>query len=100
MILDDALRPWLLEVNASPSMSAENAADRAMKAGLLDDTLEVVDMERRHSRVRPGMLDACLGGCWVIGDWCLCVLEILASHARTHTHTHTIRCGCGWGATI
>lgn len=33
IIVDDQLRPWLVEVNASPSLSATTASDRIMKVG-------------------------------------------------------------------
>mmetsp|Transcript_95831 Transcript_95831/g.293072 ORF Transcript_95831/g.293072 Transcript_95831/m.293072 type:complete len:446 (-) Transcript_95831:9-1346(-) len=40
------LKPWLIEVNASPSLTANTADDYAMKFALLDDTLTVLDLER------------------------------------------------------
>ena len=47
ILLDDNLKLWLLEVNASPSLTASNQADYDLKSGLLEDTLHVVDMEGR-----------------------------------------------------
>lgn len=38
---------WLLEVNASPSYLASCPEDYEMKFRLLEDTLNVVDIERR-----------------------------------------------------
>lgn len=35
------------KVNASPSLSAENAADRSLKTQLISDVLDVVDLEGR-----------------------------------------------------
>eukprot|EP00921_Rhytidocystis_pertsovi_P015887 GHVQ01025153.1.p1 GENE.GHVQ01025153.1~~GHVQ01025153.1.p1 ORF type:complete len:416 (-),score=30.71 GHVQ01025153.1:429-1676(-) len=46
VIIDTEMRPWLLEVNASPSLSANTRTDYEMKIGLLDDVLSVVDMEK------------------------------------------------------
>ena len=43
VILDDDMRPWLLEVNASPSMSRENVLDRRIKEALIRDTVALVD---------------------------------------------------------
>lgn len=40
-------RRWLIEVNASPSYLASSREDYEMKFRLLEDTLNVVDMERR-----------------------------------------------------
>jgi tubulin polyglutamylase TTLL9 len=48
VMVDEQLRPWVLEANASPSLSASNAADYALKANLLNDTLNIVDVEGRR----------------------------------------------------
>jgi len=42
MLLDSALKPWLLEVNASPSLSVTTRADRRLKGKLIRDMLAVV----------------------------------------------------------
>lgn len=42
IIIDSALKPWLLEVNASPSLSASTESDRALKLGLISDVLDLV----------------------------------------------------------
>ena len=42
IIVDDALKPWLIEVNASPSLSATTQADRVLKFQLINDTLKCV----------------------------------------------------------
>jgi tubulin polyglutamylase TTLL9 len=47
VMIDDTLKPWLLEVNASPSLSASNQADYDLKFSLLDDMLSVIDMEHK-----------------------------------------------------
>jgi tubulin polyglutamylase TTLL9 len=47
IMIDDKLRPWLLEVNASPSLSANTESDHEIKIGLLDDVLSVLDLEKR-----------------------------------------------------
>ncbi|KAG7260906.1 hypothetical protein CRUP_016564 [Coryphaenoides rupestris] len=47
ILLDDSLKPWLIEVNASPSLAASSQEDYEMKYGLLEDTLHIVDMEGR-----------------------------------------------------
>jgi tubulin polyglutamylase TTLL9 len=40
------LKPWLIEINASPSMTANTPNDYEMKIGLLDDTFTVLDLEK------------------------------------------------------
>ncbi|XP_068186547.1 probable tubulin polyglutamylase TTLL9 [Antennarius striatus] len=47
ILLDENLKPWLLEVNASPSLSASSPEDFKMKCSLLEDMLHIVDMEGR-----------------------------------------------------
>ncbi|KAJ3196180.1 putative tubulin polyglutamylase ttll1 [Irineochytrium annulatum] len=42
IIIDSDLRPWLIEVNASPSLSATTNADRLMKHCLVNDILNIV----------------------------------------------------------
>ncbi|XP_007896737.1 probable tubulin polyglutamylase TTLL1 [Callorhinchus milii] len=42
IIIDDKLKPWLIEVNASPSLSSSTANDRVMKYNLINDTLNIV----------------------------------------------------------
>ncbi|XP_071966876.1 probable tubulin polyglutamylase TTLL9 isoform X4 [Engystomops pustulosus] len=49
ILLDEDLKPWLLEVNASPSLTASSQEDYDLKCRLLEDTLHVVDMEGRLS---------------------------------------------------
>ncbi|KFH10037.1 Tubulin-tyrosine ligase family protein [Toxoplasma gondii MAS] len=43
VLIDTDLRPWLIEVNSSPSMGQEHEADRKVKPGLIEDTLRLVN---------------------------------------------------------
>ncbi|XP_043836655.1 probable tubulin polyglutamylase TTLL9 isoform X3 [Dromiciops gliroides] len=47
ILIDQDLKPWLLEVNASPSLAASSQEDYQLKTCLLEDTLHIVDMEAR-----------------------------------------------------
>lgn len=46
LIIDSDLRPWLLEVNASPSLTANTNEDYAMKTEMLHGMLDIIDMEK------------------------------------------------------
>ena len=47
VMIDDALKPWLIEVNASPSLSANTKEDYQLKCDMLHDCLDIVDVEAR-----------------------------------------------------
>jgi tubulin polyglutamylase TTLL9 len=46
VLIDANLRPWLIECNASPSLTANTPADAELKIGLLDDVFTIIDMEK------------------------------------------------------
>lgn len=43
IMLDDELRPYLLECNRNPALKCETALDRRVKEGLLKDTFAILD---------------------------------------------------------
>mmetsp|Transcript_53274 Transcript_53274/g.126801 ORF Transcript_53274/g.126801 Transcript_53274/m.126801 type:complete len:433 (+) Transcript_53274:86-1384(+) len=47
VMIDDELKPWLIEVNASPSLSSDTTADHELKVGMLEDMTDIVDMEKK-----------------------------------------------------
>ena len=49
VLIDSDLKPWLIEVNASPSLSGSNKEDYALKHDVLTDLLNVVDLEGYNS---------------------------------------------------
>lgn len=42
IIIDDNLKPWLIEVNASPSLTSTTSSDRIMKYRLINDVINIV----------------------------------------------------------
>ena len=42
VLIDANLKPWLIEVNASPSLSTTTEADRQIKMNLINDTFRIV----------------------------------------------------------
>jgi tubulin polyglutamylase TTLL9 len=47
VLIDENLKPWLIEVNASPSLSVENQMDYEAKFMVLNEMLDIVDMEKK-----------------------------------------------------
>ena len=45
IMIDDTLKPWLIEVNASPSLTANTREDYELKCRMLNDLFDVVDAE-------------------------------------------------------
>lgn len=45
ILLSDDLRPWLLEINASPALAGTDNEDQRLKSDLVDDVLNVLDFE-------------------------------------------------------
>lgn len=46
IILDSDLKPWLLEVNLSPSLSPDSPLDMTIKTNLLTDTFNLIGVRR------------------------------------------------------
>ena len=42
LLIDEELKPWLVEVNASPSLATTTVMDRDMKCSLMKDVLDIV----------------------------------------------------------
>eukprot|EP00920_Eleutheroschizon_duboscqi_P025045 GHVT01061919.1.p1 GENE.GHVT01061919.1~~GHVT01061919.1.p1 ORF type:complete len:219 (-),score=23.48 GHVT01061919.1:1615-2271(-) len=57
-LLDDEFRPWLLEVNGSPSLTANTPSDYSLKFKMLMDVLDVVDLEQRYGRRRSSTAES------------------------------------------
>ena len=46
IMLDKKLKPWLLEVNESPSFNDDTDVDRQIKSGLIEDTFRLLDIKK------------------------------------------------------
>ena len=66
MLIDDGLKPWLIEVNASPSLSATTEDDRDVKLAVIRDALAVAvpesfcggtEVDERSKKNSVGSLD-------------------------------------------
>ena len=45
VMIDSDFKPWLIEINGSPSMTASTKEDYRLKMSVLDDTLTVINLE-------------------------------------------------------
>lgn len=44
VMIDSNFKPWLIEVNGSPSMTSNTSIDERLKKGILDDVLSIVNL--------------------------------------------------------
>ena len=49
-MLDSELKPWLLEVNLSPSLACESPLDTTIKANLIADTFTMIGVKKFDRR--------------------------------------------------
>lgn len=48
IMLDKKLKPWLLEVNETPSFNDDTEVDKTIKSGLIEDTLRMLDLKKSN----------------------------------------------------
>ena len=71
IMFDSDMKPWIIEVNASPSLTASSQSDYEMKKRLLEDMLHVVDMEGRLTGVcMCACVHVCVCSCMLV---CACL---------------------------
>ncbi|XP_075982485.1 tubulin tyrosine ligase-like 5 isoform X2 [Anticarsia gemmatalis] len=68
ILIDDMLKPWLLEINLSPSLACESPLDARVKSALLADTLTLVGvpavpMSKAELSERTNSLKMRIGAC-------------------------------------
>ncbi|CAN0463410.1 unnamed protein product, partial [Discosporangium mesarthrocarpum] len=47
-MVDENLKPWLMEVNASPSLGTSSRADHHLKSQMVGDLFDIIDVEGRR----------------------------------------------------
>lgn len=52
ILIDNNLRPWLLEVNLSPSMNTETSVDLKIKSALISDLFNLIGIRKLEPRKR------------------------------------------------
>lgn len=54
ILIDSELKPWLIEINASPSLSpSPKESDYEFKFNMLNDCLTLIDMEKKFKNKLP-----------------------------------------------
>ena len=51
-MLDAKLKPWLIEVNHTPSFQTDTAIDDVVKVNLLKDTFDIIQLSIEQRRAR------------------------------------------------
>ena len=51
VLIDSDLKPWLVEINLSPSLACESPLDTTIKCSLIADTLTLVGVKRFDRKV-------------------------------------------------
>lgn len=53
ILIDDTLKPWLLEVNLTPSLGCDSPLDVRLKSALIADLLTLVGIPAIDPMLRP-----------------------------------------------
>lgn len=54
ILIDSDLKPWLVEVNLSPSLAVESPLDLSIKSNLLADVMSMVGVKRFDRKLESG----------------------------------------------
>lgn len=68
IILDDSLKPWLLEVNHTPSFSTDTQLDYQIKSCLITDTVILANIKNKQKKMYT---------------YALCLSQVLRAEAST-----------------
>jgi len=50
ILIDNDLKPWLLEINTRPSFRTETPLDKRIKKGVVKEALLLVDINPKHKQ--------------------------------------------------
>ena len=51
ILIDSDLKPWLLEINLSPSLAVESPLDMIIKSNLISDTFNMVGVRKFDRKI-------------------------------------------------
>ena len=47
-MIDENCKPWLIEVNASPSFKTDSVFDERVKFGIISDTINLLNLSKKR----------------------------------------------------
>lgn len=50
VILDSKCKPWLLEVNFTPSFSTDSPLDKEIKSGVIEETMRIINVKEGNRK--------------------------------------------------
>ena len=50
VILDSKLKPWLLEVNFTPSFNTDSELDYEIKSGVIEETMKIINVSEQNRK--------------------------------------------------
>ena len=51
VILDSKLKPWLLEVNFTPSFNTDSSVDMEIKSGVIEETMKLINVTENNRKL-------------------------------------------------
>ena len=50
VILDSKLKPWLLEINFTPSFNCDSPLDLEIKSGVIEETMRIINVSEQNRK--------------------------------------------------
>ena len=48
VIIDDKLKPWLLEINYTPSFTTDTPLDKVIKEGVIEEAIQIMNLHPKQ----------------------------------------------------